>query len=156
MVQKMEIKYTSKLTWPPKASEIKPIDQNYQPKGNAHLINVKDFSFYSNPTSEYGGDDAQLNPEDLLVSALSSCFFMTFFAIANKAKLGLSYYENESELFLGGEKAKFAERIVLNLKMKFDNPAEHDKVLELCHKAHKYCIIANSIKAELQFNLELI
>ena len=47
---------------------------------------------------------------------------MTFYSIAVKAKLGLIYYEDNSELFLAGDKIKFAEKILLNLKMKFEAP----------------------------------
>jgi len=152
----MEDKFTANLQWPPEESEIKTIDQTYLPTGNVHQLTVKNFSFYSNPGAIYGGDSSQLNPEDLLLCSLSSCQFMTFFALAAKSRMGLNYYEDNSELFLGGDKIKFAEKIVLNLKMKFETHQEHEKVLELCHKAHKYCIIGNSIKAEILFNLELV
>jgi len=144
---------TAKLLWPPVSNEIKTIDSSFEAKGNVHLINVKGFSFYSNASSEYGGDDSQLNPEDLLASSVSSCFFLTFFAIANKAKLGLNSYESNVELYVGGERAKSVEKVVFNLKMKFDSEQDNAKVLELCQKAHKYCIIANSLKAELEINL---
>ncbi|MFN8674238.1 MAG: OsmC family protein [Candidatus Sericytochromatia bacterium] len=144
---------TAKLIWPPSKDKIQPIDTSWEPQGNAHLLNVKGASFYANPSSTYGGDDSQLNPEDLLASSISSCFFMTFFAIANKAKIGLKSYESNVEVHVGGEKVKSAEKIVFNLKMDCESNPEKDKLMELCQKAHKYCIIANSVKAELEFVL---
>lgn len=151
----MTAQITANLKWPAEGT-VKLIDTNHKPEGNTHLLSVKDFSFHSNPTSDYGGNDALLNPEDLLLSALSSCFFMTFFAIANKARIGLLAYECNSELFLAGDKVKFAEKIVLNLNLKLEAPQEKEKILDICQKAHKYCIIANSIKSELEFNINFV
>lgn len=150
-----EVPTNVKLVWPPSEGEIKTIDTNIAPQGNVHLLTPKGFSFYSNGSSAHGGNDELLNPEDLLASSVSSCFFLTFFAIANKARLGLTKYESNVELFLGGDKAKFVEKVVFNLKMKFETPQEKTKVLDICGKAHKYCVIANTLKAELSFNLEI-
>lgn len=150
-----EVPTSVKLVWPPSEGEIKTIDNSYVPQGNVHLLSPKGFSFYSNASSAHGGNDDLLNPEDLLASSVSSCFFLTFFAITGKARLGLTRYESNVELFLGGDKAKFVEKVVFNLKLKFDTNPEREKVLDICGKAHKYCIIANSLKAELSFNVEI-
>jgi organic hydroperoxide reductase OsmC/OhrA len=144
---------TTILKWPVEKQEIKLIDTNHNPEGKTHLLQTKDFSFYASSTSEHQGDDTLLNPEDMLINALSSCFFMTFHAIATKARLGLLSYECDSELFLDGEKVKHISKIVLNLKLKFETEPEKEKILQICEKAHKYCIIANSIKAEIVYNL---
>lgn len=144
------------LIWPPAETSLKTNKSEFEPKGSTHLISLKGFSFYSNPIPSYGGDESQLTPEDFFLISLSSCQFMTFFSIAGKAKLGLIYYEDNSELFLGGDKIKFVEKIVLNLKMKFEEKPEVEKIIELCHKAHKYCIIGNSIKSEVEFRVEII
>lgn len=147
---------TTILKWPAQKQEIKLIDTNHNPEGKTHLLQTKDFSFYASSTSEHQGDDSLLNPEDMLINALSSCFFMTFHAIATKARLGLVSYECNSELFLDGEKVKYISKIVLNLNLKFETDQEKEKILQICEKAHKYCIIANSIKAEISYNVNLI
>ena len=153
----MEDKIIANLKWPPELkNNIITMDSSYQPSGNVHLMSVKGFLFYSNPMSSYGGNLSQLTPQDFLLISLSSCQFLTFYSLAVKARLGLIYYEDNSEMFLGGNKIKFSEKIVLDLKMKFNETQKHDKVLELCHKAYKYCIIGNSIKTNIEFKLEII
>lgn len=147
---------TTTLKWPAEKQEVKIIDANHNPEGKTHLLSTKGYSFYASSTSEHQGDDSLLNPEDMLINALSSCFFMTFHAIATKARLGLQSYECNSELFLDGEKVKHISKIVLNLNLKFESAQDKEKVLQICEKAHKYCIIANSIKAEIVYNVELI
>jgi organic hydroperoxide reductase OsmC/OhrA len=150
----MENSFKSKLVWPVDKSNLKHKNYSDELPDNTNLLETNGHTFLS--ASGLGGASETLNPEVLLLSALSSCHFMTFLAIANKARLGLKYYEDNSELFLEGDKVKSAKKIVLNVKMKFDTEVSKEKALEIHEKAHKYCIIANSIKAEVNVNVEIL
>jgi len=93
----MESNFKSRLVWPADKNELKQKSYSSELLDNTNLIETNGHTFLS--SSGLGGSSETLNPEVLLLSALSSCHFMTFYAIANKARLGLKYYEDNSELF---------------------------------------------------------
>jgi len=146
--------FKSRLVWPVDKSQLNNKLYSDELPETANLLETNGHTFIS--SSGLSGTSETLNPEVLLLSALSSCHFMTFLSISNKARLGLRYYEDNSELFLEGDKIKSASKIVLNVKMKFDTEVTKEKALEIHQKAHKYCIIANSIKAEVDVNVEIL
>ncbi|GIW23039.1 MAG: redox protein OsmC [Candidatus Sericytochromatia bacterium] len=150
----MESNFKVKLVWPVDKNNLKHKDYSNELADNTNLVETNEHTFLV--SSGLVGNSETLNPEVLLLSALSSCHFMTFYSIANKARLGLRYYEDNSELFLEGDKIKFASKINLNVKMKFNTDVTKEKVLEIHEKAHKYCIVANSIKAQVNVNVEIL
>jgi organic hydroperoxide reductase OsmC/OhrA len=99
---------------------------------------------------EYAGDPARWNPEDLLGSALATCHMLTFLALASKAKLEVTAYEDRAEAVLDtvGKVTSVAE-IRLRPTIRVARGTSAAKVVELFEKAHKYCFVANSIKSKV-------
>ncbi len=100
----------------------------------------------------YLGDGKRINPEDMLVAALSSCHMLTFLAVAAKKKLVLDGYTDEAEGFLekGTDGRLWVTRVILRPKVVFAGSAPDVAALaELHHEAHRGCFIANSVKTEV-------
>jgi organic hydroperoxide reductase OsmC/OhrA len=98
----------------------------------------------------FGGDDARWNPEDLLAGALSTCHMLYFLALAAKARVQVTGYQDHAEAELETvEKISRVGRIALRPVITVAAGSDHAKVRELFEKAHKYCVIANTIQSEV-------
>ncbi|MCE9671937.1 OsmC family protein [Myxococcus stipitatus] len=101
--------------------------------------------------SGYGGDDSRWNPEDLLGASLANCHLLTFLALARKLRLDVRSYEDEVTVFLDTvEKVKRVGRIRLSPRIRVAPGTDVEKVREMFFKAHKYCFIGQSLKAEVE------
>ncbi|MGB0893858.1 MAG: OsmC family protein [Parashewanella sp.] len=101
---------------------------------------------------EYKGNAERVNPEESLLSALSSCHMLTFLAIAHLKRLPVAHYEDNAHATLGRlESGKLAvTEITLNPKVIFDDVEVTDEILQKIHnKAHDNCFIANSISTNV-------
>ncbi|MCU8083474.1 OsmC family protein [Shewanella sp. SM23] len=103
---------------------------------------------------EYKGNGQNVNPEESLLAALSSCHMLTFLAIAHLKRLPVTSYVDNATAELGkNEAGKLAvTKMVLNPKVIFAEGAEvSQETLEKIHeKAHANCFIANSLATDIQ------
>lgn len=103
---------------------------------------------------EYKGNEKNVNPEESLLAALSSCHMLTFLAIAHLKRLPVTSYVDNATAELGkNEEGKLAiTKIVLNPKVIFAEGIEvNQETLEKIHeKAHANCFIANSLATDIQ------
>lgn len=100
------------------------------------------------------GDKNKLNPEDLLVAAVSSCHMLSYlYVCALEGIVITSYVDNANGLMIeeesGGGKFK---HIVLNPVCKVADESMIQKAIELHHRAHEICYIANSVNFEVICN----
>jgi organic hydroperoxide reductase OsmC/OhrA len=106
---------------------------------------------------EYAGNPARWNPEDLLGSALATCHMLTFLALASKTKLEVKAYEDKAEAVLDTvDKVTKVTEIHLNPIIRVARGTDAGKVVELFHKAHKYCFVANSITCKVVMNPRVV
>ena len=97
--------------------------------------------------------EAAVDPEEMLVAALSSCHMLTFLHEARKAGFRVDHYLDHAE----GELGKTAEgrwavtRVVLRPTVSFhaDHAPDDAALSALHHKAHEGCFIANSVKTDV-------
>lgn len=98
---------------------------------------------------EYLGNAQQVNPEEAMIAALSSCHMLTFLAIAAYKGLTVDSYEDHATgIVEKNAQGKMAlTRITLRPKISFSGRPEPDSsALEKMHKkAHENCFIANSV-----------
>lgn len=98
-------------------------------------------------------DVTAVDPEELLVSALSTCHMMWFLAFAARDEyLVDSYVDNPVGLMEEvGPGRKGIVQITIHPKVEFsgDIIPDAETVLKLHEKAHEYCNIANSISAKV-------
>lgn len=94
-----------------------------------------------------------IDPEEALVSALSSCHMLFFLDFASRAGFRIDEYRDEvSGTMAKNEAGKtWVSRIALHPVVTFSGdkrPTEQD-IAELHHKSHAECFIANSLKSEV-------
>jgi organic hydroperoxide reductase OsmC/OhrA len=96
---------------------------------------------------------ANVDPEEALVAAASSCHLLVFLYVACKAGFVVDSYLDQAVGEMNKNAAgKFAfTRIILRPKIVFSGARQPsaDELEALHHAAHDDCYIANSIKAEI-------
>jgi organic hydroperoxide reductase OsmC/OhrA len=100
------------------------------------------------------GDKTKLNPEDLLVSAISSCHLLSYlYVCALEGVVITSYEDNATGVMVEYEKGggRFKE-VTLNPIVTVKDGSMKEKAIELHHKAHAICYIANSVNFEVKCN----
>jgi organic hydroperoxide reductase OsmC/OhrA len=100
------------------------------------------------------GDKSKLNPEDLLVSAISSCHMLSYLYLCALEGIIVTEYIDQAmgvmiENTNGGGQFK---TVTLNPKIKVKQETMIPKAIELHHKAHEICYIANSVNFEVKCN----
>lgn len=97
-------------------------------------------------------DPSAVDPEELLVAALSNCHMLTFLHKAREAGYVVAGYRDEAE----GVMRKTAEgkialtRVALRPHIVFiGNAPDADQMEALHHAAHEDCFIASSVKTEV-------
>ncbi|MCF7507070.1 OsmC family protein [Vibrio sp. L3-7] len=97
--------------------------------------------------------EANVDPEEAFIAALSSCHMLTFLGIAAKQKYVIDSYVDDATGVLEEDESgrSSVTKVTLCPKIVFlgtKNPTA--KQLEkLHHLAHKNCFIANSVKTEI-------
>lgn len=102
------------------------------------------------------GDPSLYNPEDLLMSALSSCHMMSFLYLCRKEGINVASYQDNpiGVLQLNLDGGGQFESVTLKPKVVFVD-STHDNQLEDLHKrAGKLCFIANSVNFEIQYDFQ--
>lgn len=97
------------------------------------------------------GDANKLNPEDLLVSAVSSCHMLSYlYVCALESIVVLDYFDNAIGTMIENETGggQFKE-IVLYPEIIVAHESMIEKAIALHHEAHKICYIANSVNFEV-------
>ena len=106
---------------------------------------------------DYGGSVSNINPEQKLAAAVSSCFMMTFLALAAKMKWPVKNYKDKAISYLGknNEGRMYVNKIELNHQIIFDNDftISDDEMHKMKERSHKYCFIANSLSKDVEIKI---
>jgi organic hydroperoxide reductase OsmC/OhrA len=100
------------------------------------------------------GDKTKLNPEDLLVSAISSCHMLSYLYVCALEGIVIhDYTDNATGVMIEKESGggSFKE-VTLNPVFTVENEDMMQRAIELHHKAHEICYIANSVNFEVKCN----
>lgn len=140
--------HRAKLNWKRITS-----DFVYETYDRTHEITLEGGSAMKGSAApQFMGNAKHANPEELLVAALSSCHLLTFLAVSAKSRLTVNSYEDEPVGTLEkNEEGKMAvTKIILRPRVSWEgaSPAT-EKIQELHEKAHRNCMIGNSIKCEV-------
>ncbi|MEO0515118.1 MAG: OsmC family protein [Planctomycetota bacterium] len=101
--------------------------------------------------ADYQGDPDKVDPEEMLVAALSNCHMLTFLAIAAKKRLVVESYRDEASGVLGmlENKRMAVTDVTLRPVVVFGGPTDQhpdaDALAAIHAKAHEHCFIANSV-----------
>lgn len=107
---------------------------------------------------EFKGDTNCADPEQMLVSAVSSCHMLFFLAIAEFQGYHVESYEDDPKGFLesNDKKGKEVTRIELSPRIIFsgDKIPDQKTISKIHANAHSNCFIRNSITAEVAINAD--
>jgi len=141
--------HTIRLSWHRTGGEFSPSEH----KRN-HVVRIEggQKTMFSAAPS-FGGDPAWVDPEEALVAALSSCHMLTFLGAAAREGFIVDEYRDEAIGTIGrSDRGGLAvTRVVLKPRITFEqkHAASREQLQALHEWAHRHCIVANSIRAEM-------
>ncbi|MCW4151216.1 OsmC family protein [Halomonas sp. 18H] len=102
---------------------------------------------------EFQGDPQCADPEQMLISAVSSCHMLFFLAIADYQGYQVASYDDDPVGYLErqGKKGMEVTRIELSPRIAFEgeNIPDAQTIAKIHASAHRNCFIRNSITAEV-------
>ena len=104
-----------------------------------------------------GGDPSKYNPEDLLISALSSCHMLWYLHLCSQAGVTVIEYEDNAVGIGESEpsgKGKFVEA-VLKPKIVVTADSNLEAAHTIHHEIHNYCFIARSVNFPVNIEAEI-
>jgi peroxiredoxin-like protein len=107
---------------------------------------------------EFMGPGGGASPEELLTSAITSCYTMTFGIIAENRKVPVDSVQVEAtgQVEQNGPSFKYTS-ITIHPKIVLSADATDEQVKlaeEMAHKADAYCIVTNAIRNNVQITVE--
>jgi len=125
---------------------------NYSPH---HLVRYSGGeTLQSSAAAAYGGSDAYANPEEQLLSALSTCHMLTFLAVAANRGLIVDSYNDNAVAILDknaeGKMAVVKATLAPHVTFSGEKQPSADEYLKLHERAHAACFIANSVKTTVE------
>jgi organic hydroperoxide reductase OsmC/OhrA len=128
---------------------------NYRNYERSHEIEISNkVTILGSSDPAFRGDNSKHNPEDLLVSSLSSCHMLWYLHLCSEAKVIVTDYVDSAtgimiETSNGG--GQFTE-VTLNPIVTVLEENMIDKANELHKKANELCFIANSVNFPVRHN----
>lgn len=112
------------------------------PPAKAELRLSSDVAFRGNPDV--------LNPEQLLLVAVSSCQLLWFLAVAARARIDVVSYTDEAEALMPeDDEPAWITRITLRPHIVVAGDVDEQRVRHYVELAHEQCFIANSVRSEV-------
>lgn len=107
----------------------------------------------------YGGNAALADPEQMLLSALSSCHMLTFLAVAANRGYVVDAYLDDAECELGknaeGVTAVVSATLRPSVRFSGDKQPSAEDYDKLHERAHKGCFVGQSLKTEVRIESRL-
>jgi organic hydroperoxide reductase OsmC/OhrA len=96
--------------------------------------------------------EAAVDPEEMLVAALSNCHMLSFLHIARLAGFTIASYADHAEGLMGeiasGRQA--VTKVTLHPQIEWTGRTpEKEELDRMHHEAHEVCFIANSVKTQV-------
>ncbi len=126
---------------------------NGKPEGEVELSADGLEAIPATPPPEFGGPEDRWSPETLFVASVSSCFVLSFRAIARASRLPWVSIECDAEGKLERieGRMRFTE-LVVNAVLHVPADTDEQKALRLLEKAEETCLITNSMSAARRLN----
>ena len=108
------------------------------------------------PPSQFGGPGDVWSPEELLMASLSSCFVLSFRAIASMSKLDWSALDvtADGELDKVDRVMKFT-RVQLTARLKVGPGVDRSKAEDCLQKAEASCFISNTLNCDIHLDCDI-
>lgn len=143
-----EHKYSVNVRWTGNTGKGTSDYRSYQ---RNHEINVLEKPpILGSADPKFRGDPLRYNPEELLVSALSTCHMLWYLHLCADAGIVVVSYEDRAEGTMeeSGEGGGRFVRVTLHPHVRVTGSAEQAETLH--QRAHELCYIANSVNFPIQ------
>jgi organic hydroperoxide reductase OsmC/OhrA len=123
--------------------------KDYQSYERSHTITIENkVDILASSDTPFRGDHTKHNPEDFLLTSLSSCHMLWYLHLCADAGITVvDYIDHVTGILTQTENGSghFTE-VILNPIVTITEESMIAKANELHHKANKMCFIANSVK----------
>ncbi len=118
--------------------------------GRPDLLGSADPAFRGNPE--------RINPEEMLVAAISSCHMLWYLHFCATAGVRVLDYQDRALGEMAQEKSGSGrfEKVILRPKIAVSEAGMVEKAQELHHQAHEYCFIANTCNCQIEVEPEVV
>lgn len=121
-----------------------------------NAFNVNDGIESATPP-EFGGKDGFWSPETLLIGAASGCFINTFQFFAKRMKFEFDGISCEAEGTVERVDGKSVfTGITIYPTIMIADEALRPTILDAVEKAHRYCLVSNSLKCPVQIRENIL
>ena len=137
--------FRSQLEWKKPSELIRGKEKN-------HTISIAGKAdLYISAAKAFKGDLTLYNPEDLLLSSLTSCHMMSYLYCCQKNGLEILEYNDQSEAILkvNNDGSGKISQVILNPIVTIADLSQRDLALDLHKEAAQLCFIANSCNFEI-------
>jgi organic hydroperoxide reductase OsmC/OhrA len=148
-------RYSTRITWTGNSGSGTESYTNYERSYEISIENKPNILGSSDPA--FRGDSRKHNPEDLLVSSLSSCHMLWYLHLCSESGvIVIEYTDNAEGIMLedstGG--GRFSE-VILNPKVIVSERSMIAQANELHRKANELCFIARSVNFPVHHKPEI-
>ena len=103
---------------------------------------------------EFRGLKAMWTPEDLLLSAVASCFTATLYAIAGKAKFEYTDLEVQAECVVSkGDRGYTVSELIVRPTLMIAREHDREQALDLLQKAKTLCLVSRALATPQRFEM---
>lgn len=142
--------FTTALSWKRSTSDFvyETYDRGHEVKSGSGI------TLPSSAAPSFKGDPTRINPEEMLLAAISSCHMLTFLAVAAKKRFVVDNYvdaatavmEKNAEGKLAVTKATLRPQVTFSGEKR----PTAEELAQMHHTAHGGCFVANSVKTEVE------
>ena len=120
---------------------------DYRSYDRSYVISVKQKpDILGSSDSAFMGDQHKHNPEDLLVSSISSCHMLWYLHLCADAGIPvLSYTDKAAATMVQTQTGGAFREAVLRPEIRIAAGGDVEKAVALHDEAHRHCFIANSV-----------
>ena len=109
------------------------------------------------PPAQFGGPGDEWSPEDLFMASISSCFILSFRAIAKASKFTWSSIQCDSTGTLERVEGKTRfTKIITKATLVIPSAETIENAERLLHKAEQSCLVVNSLTSESELQCDII
>ena len=113
--------------------------------------------FIASAPVEFGGPGDQWSPETLFMSAVASCFALSFKAVAGASSFTWKNLQCEAigQLEKVDRTIKFTQ-ITNKVTLTIGNDVDKQKAIKLIEKSESICLVTNSLSASVKLEYDIV
>lgn len=145
------------LNWPEEVTNPDQNDTKVSAKNHTISITGKE-GLKVSAAKAFKGDPTKYNPEDLLLSSLTSCHMMSYLYVCQKNKIQVRSYSDHAEAILevNSDGSGRITKVILRPTVTIPPTADINLAQSLHKEASKLCFIANSCNFEIVYEPKIL